>query len=833
MDTSEAERPSQHIGKVESSAVSNSGVAINNNFQGGYYHVAAPSQPWTPPLLLPPRAQSFVGRDEDITWLLEHLTSEDVVILGICGPGGMGKTALAAEALKRLMAQKDWQMSFPDGIFYHSFYTYPSLNVAFEELARVFGGEPGGDPYLAARRAISHRRALLVFDGVEVLADADARALRELGGMNRVLVLSRRRSDVPDHAHRRDLGVLSQAQAIKLLQEVAGHYAADRQSVVQLVQYISGYPLALQLIGSHLSSFQEEITDYLHWFEDEGLVATHFGEHQVESIQILLQRTYDVLPDHAQQMFLLLGLLAPAPFPLVLIQEILALPERVVRQTTGSLINLSVLRRSDPIAGYEVSHPLIHTFSMEHLSSQEHTASSPFLDLLSIWHERLLTMLITHFEQSNLYDAMDLALWQPHVLFLLPVKDVTIEQSLKMASLFNAVGNAASAQGKYGEAGPLYVRALAIREQELGATHPDTATSLNNLALLYRDQGKYGEAEPLYVRALAIREQELGATHPDTATSLNNLAGLYRDQGKYGEAEPLYVRALVIREQELGATHPSTATSLNNLAGLYQAQGKYGEAEPLLKRALGICEQELGATHPSTATSLNNLAGLYRAQGKYGEAEPLLKRALGICEQELGATHPSTATSLNNLAGLYRDQGKYGEAEPLYVRALGICEQELGATHPDTARSLNNLALLYRDQGKYGEAEPLYVRALGIREQELGATHPDTALSLNNLALLYRAQGKYGEAEPLLKRALGIYEQELGATHPDTARSLNNLAALYRDQGKYREAEPLLKRALAIYEQALGATHPSTQIIGKNYALVRQKVEEEADQGRN
>jgi tetratricopeptide (TPR) repeat protein len=53
---------------------------------------------------------------------------------------------------------------------------------------------------------------------------------------------------------------------------------------------------------------------------------------------------------------------------------------------------------------------------------------------------------------------------------------------------------------------------------------PDTATSLNNLSALYRAQGKDEQAEPLYQRALAIHEQQLGPLHPATATSLNNLA---------------------------------------------------------------------------------------------------------------------------------------------------------------------------------------------------------------------------------------------------------------------------------------------------------------------
>ena len=41
----------------------------------------------------------------------------------------------------------------------------------------------------------------------------------------------------------------------------------------------------------------------------------------------------------------------------------------------------------------------------------------------------------------------------------------------------------------------------------LGPEHPDTATSLNNLALLLEQQGRYVEAEPLFRRALAISEK--------------------------------------------------------------------------------------------------------------------------------------------------------------------------------------------------------------------------------------------------------------------------------------------------------------------------------------
>ena len=39
----------------------------------------------------------------------------------------------------------------------------------------------------------------------------------------------------------------------------------------------------------------------------------------------------------------------------------------------------------------------------------------------------------------------------------------------------------------------------------LGQEHPDTLLSVNNLAALYDAQGRYGEAEPLFKRALEAR----------------------------------------------------------------------------------------------------------------------------------------------------------------------------------------------------------------------------------------------------------------------------------------------------------------------------------------
>jgi Tfp pilus assembly protein PilF len=77
----------------------------------------------------------------------------------------------------------------------------------------------------------------------------------------------------------------------------------------------------------------------------------------------------------------------------------------------------------------------------------------------------------------------------------------------------------------------------------LGAEHPNTLTSVNQLGLVLASQRKYEEAEAMYRRALDGSEKVLGAEHPDTLTSLNNLGYVLERQGKYEEAEAMHRRA--------------------------------------------------------------------------------------------------------------------------------------------------------------------------------------------------------------------------------------------------------------------------------------------------
>ena len=144
--------------------------------------------------------------------------------------------------------------------------------------------------------------------------------------------------------------------------------------------------------------------------------------------------------------------------------------------------------------------------------------------------------------------------------------------------------------------------------RSLGPDHPDVATMLNNLALLYDNQGRYAEAEPLFRRSLAIYEKALDPDHPLVATTLNNLAGLYRAQGLYAEAEPLLRHAVVIYENALGPYHPDVSTMLNNLGALYDDQGRYAEALLWMRQSTSILSARF------TGAGVKETAGLISEQ---------------------------------------------------------------------------------------------------------------------------------------------------------------------------------------------------------------------------
>ncbi|MBV8071486.1 MAG: tetratricopeptide repeat protein [Acidobacteriaceae bacterium] len=383
-------------------------------------------------------------------------------------------------------------------------------------------------------------------------------------------------------------------------------------------------------------------------------------------------------------------------------------------------------------------------------------------------------------------------------------------QPLIEASIRQTIGKAYQDLGLYPEADRQLQRALAIRNRILGEHHPDSLTSIHELAGLYHAEGKYAQAEPLFARALEARRRLLGEDNPATLESMNGLAAVYFNEGKLALSEPLYLNVVNMRRRVLGEDHPDTLLSMNDLARLYLEEGKYAQAALLCPKVVAARERLLGQDHPDTLISEDNLGRLYLSQGKYADAEPLFSKVLRIRQRVLGEQHPDTLISMNNLAVVYRKEGKFQPAESLLKQALEIQRRRLGEDNPDTLLMMNNLARAYMDEGRYAQAEPLFTKVLSNQRRLLGEQHPDTLVMMRNLARLYHCERKSSQAEALLHRVMLIQRSLLGADHPDTLTTMSWLAHVYLDEREYGAAESLYREVFETRRRTLGSNHRDT-----------------------
>uniref|UniRef100_A0A3P8UJK3 Kinesin light chain n=1 Tax=Cynoglossus semilaevis TaxID=244447 RepID=A0A3P8UJK3_CYNSE len=281
--------------------------------------------------------------------------------------------------------------------------------------------------------------------------------------------------------------------------------------------------------------------------------------------------------------------------------------------------------------------------------------------------------------------------------------------------------------------------------QQGGYEIPARLRTLHNLVIQYASQGRYEVAVPLCKQALEDLEKTSGHDHPDVATMLNILA-------------------LVYREKTLGKDHPAVAATLNNLAVLYGKRGKYKEAEPLCKRALEIREKVLGRFHPDVAKQLNNLALLCQNQGKYDEVEYYYRRALEIYESKLGADDPNVAKTKNNLATCYLKQSKFKDAEALYKEILTRAhEKEFGSVNNDNKPIWMHAEEREESKGKRKDCGPGVYVEYGSWYKACKVDSPTVNTTLKSLGALYRRQGKLEAAETLEECASKSRKQGIDA----------------------------------------------------------------------
>lgn len=255
------------------------------------------------------RVTNFTGREDELYRLSRALVPSKIVTL--FGPGGIGKSALASEAVWRMAPGDKPPILFPDGIIYYSFYDQSNAEDALTHIAISLNEDPLlPSPSAAARRALGGKRILLILDGTEEADNLQA-VLRVCDGCG---VLITTRSPLDRQGLVIEISSLPIQHAVSLLQDVAGVWAEDEQVAGEVCWMLDGMPLALHIAGRAMAEAGEDADDYLSWLKQEFLPAliTREGTHQRDSFPLLIKRSLSNLSNSALEIVKLMASMAYA-----------------------------------------------------------------------------------------------------------------------------------------------------------------------------------------------------------------------------------------------------------------------------------------------------------------------------------------------------------------------------------------------------------------------------------------------------------------------------------------------------------------------------------------
>jgi protein kinase-like protein/NACHT domain-containing protein len=244
---------------------------------------------------LPVTGSDLFGREEDIAFLDDAWANPDVNVVTIVAWAGVGKSTLVNHWLRGMAAQHYRSAELVYGWSFYRQGTSGGTSSAdeFLEAALTWFGDP--DPRIGTAwekgerlaKLISHRRTLLVLDGLEPLQnppgaqegrlrDPSLQALlRELAAFNTGLCMITTRlpiADIADHertsALRRDLEHLSSDAGANLLRALG--VKGDQAELRSASDEFNGHCLALTLLGSYLTDaynghirYRKEVSEHL------------------------------------------------------------------------------------------------------------------------------------------------------------------------------------------------------------------------------------------------------------------------------------------------------------------------------------------------------------------------------------------------------------------------------------------------------------------------------------------------------------------------------------------------------------------------------------------
>lgn len=743
--------------------------------------VGRAGHPWQ----LLPRPEAFTGRETELAKLMADLQPGKIAAL--TGPGGMGKTALAAQALHHLNDSGELAVRFPDGVIVHDFYASPQAVVALEHIARSFDEKPEPGPAEAARRVLSGRRLLLVLDGTEN-ADDLKEVLAVRGGCG-VLITSQKRADAPVAVERQDMKPLPPEKSVELLQRWAGQWAADRQAVDQICKLVGSLPLAVCLIGQYLEHHEFESTDYLTWLQSSTLAALNFEVRQRQSVPLVLERSVARLSEEARQALAVIGVLALAPFGRKVVAAGMGVEEVSAGRYLGELVNSGLLMRlEEERRPYQVTHTLVYAYARERMGG-----TAEIVGRLGSHYTVLAA------EQSKLGLAGYKRLDKDWLHILSAIEKLNLgRQLLPVCKLILATVKYMDVQSSRPE--QIAVLRMGLQAAQACFNRFYEASFSTHLANTYAELGQVEKAIPYYEAALKIARETNNLFGEEA--SLGNLGRSFVDLGQTAQGIIYYEQALTIA-RNIGDQN-GESIGLGNLGNAYAHLGETQKAIDYLEQALSRAHEL--KNRDSVSTWLASLGHIYTSTGESEKAIKYFEQALEI-GKDLGLPRVQAA-NWNNIAEVYRELGDLEKAIECFSYSLEAARTV--SDQDEVVNRYNDLGMLYRELERVDEAINCHEQA--VITAQANDYKQGESNALTHLGVAYLQYGEVEKAITSFKRALEIDQ----SVNDQRGAGINffNLGHIYASLGEAKQAINYFEQALKLDREVGGRDAEATTLLG-------------------
>lgn len=647
-----------------------------------------------PALALPREAAAFVGRTTERAALAGLLAQDQVRLITLLGPGGIGKTRLALEMAQ--VAQRDYL----EGVAWVGLQAVTDVAQVLPAIIGALGLPSARMPLNTLIDYLRDKQLLLVLDNMEHVLDSadDLSKLLEAAPELRILATSRERLNLRwenvfalEGLSYASVGVdATVAEPARSVSEAAQLFvdrskrvqhqfvpsASDAQAIDQICALLGGMPLAIELACGMLSTRPVD-TIALTLAQDLGAVSTTLRDAPARqrSLRAVFDQSWSALSAAERAVASRLAV-CRGSFTLEAALAVGQTTDAMVRRLTDN----SMLHAQDMAGSTRYSmHEVLRVFAQEaldrtgeasaardlHLAFYAGAVAASFVsmtgprqaqvlaalqsddaNMASAWqwaidrqrHDALQTMTPPIYRYATIVSS--LAQWLPRFERALSALPGTPPQPVR-AMLQARLGGALNAVGEFERARELLLHAVAaLAAPEHGVECAYARLLLGNGWLA---QGKLAEAEAAFIQAIESPDSYAAGA------ALANLALVDQRQGRYEQAVARYQARL--RQAQFDGDIRNQAISRLNEATLHYALSRFEETEAALREAEALWAQtndQIGR-----AMTLGNLGELMLERNQPDEAERYLRRALPVF-REVGQRHMicSTLGSLGKLAFL-------------------------------------------------------------------------------------------------------------------------------------------------------------------------------------